>query len=107
MLPFSSVLQALVIQSIIQLSERTMKFWRSLTNVVWFTIIFDSASSLAVDESRFLDWQVAISHVQGDTSGCSPGYVDIIRIWKSTYKNSTYVVMSTKPMEQPDWSPCT
>ena len=71
-----------------------MIFWRALTNVVWFTFILDSASGLAVDESKFLDWQVAIPHVQGDTSGCYPGFVDNIRI-RTTYKNSTYVLMST------------
>ena len=71
-----SLLEALVNQSKIPLSEGTMKFWRALATVVWFTFIFDSASSLAVDESRFLDWQVAIPHEQSDTSGGSPGFVD-------------------------------
>ena len=34
-----------------------MAVWRS---VAWFTFLFALASGLAVDEGRFLDWQVVI-----------------------------------------------
>ena len=48
---------------------------------------------------------VITTYVQVDTSGRSPGCVDI-KAKRIIYLNSTYVLMSTKSREQPDVSPC-
>ena len=79
--------------------EATPKLSRSIV----LEDVKEAMSTELVHQTILLERSIVQLKVQGDTSGCSLDFIEIKLCFciRSLYKNSTFVLLLTKPREQP------